>query len=235
MNTENEGSDVRGVYIDLDSILDTRFGVLYELDKDIIPTVMNDNYYYERLIDEFDYLTHNIFKLLYLHRDVDVIKHTYITYITDTLMTDLSLIKSNIKSNVLSIVNLTINIYPYDLSEDTVNAIVTELSDVLPIKGLYIDYINKDPDEISLDTFSSNYISLYMYNGLKWLTDKINSEDIIKNNIPHVRLNAPALLQKPIVFKDDKDYIDMYEKIINDTKHYIDLNLMPVKNFSLRK
>ena len=58
-----------GIFVDIDSIMDTRLTVLHSIDEDIASKQIKSGAYFTRLKDEFDYITYDMFKYIYKNRN----------------------------------------------------------------------------------------------------------------------------------------------------------------------
>lgn len=233
---EEKKSIAKKIYIDLDSLFDTRLSVIEAIDSKLATAIYSNRLFYDsRLIDEFDYLTSNIFRRFYRERNNKIFFKALPSNITELILTDIGYIIDNKhltdESKPITVICDTSR---YNLSDEYNDKIRLYLEKIIntPYVNIVVDnfsLINKSPDYID-----NEFLSIYMYDGVKWLNEYMMLWNPVELNIniPNVRLMVPALFDKPIVLKKISDYIDILEDTSKNLRSVIDLNYVDVKYFN---
>jgi len=154
---------VKKIYLDLDSFLDTRFGYLFSNSKYSLDLVTNSGYYKERLVDEFGDITYDMFNILFSNRDNSWLEYALPTKITDSIINDLSILKSNkYLSDDVQPYTITINAFPYKLSDSRIKLLKASFLNKLASSNVIVEVIEENPLSFDLDTLNNTYFSMYM-------------------------------------------------------------------------
>ena len=106
-----ENNTKLGIYINLDSLIDTRLSVLhYHSPKIFKQVVKSIDKYQSRLKDEFDYLDTELFKEMYKKRNSEMIKEPIPTFIPEFIK---SYVLTCLQEKSGEIVTMYLNVYPY--------------------------------------------------------------------------------------------------------------------------
>lgn len=220
-----------GIYLDLDSLFDTRIGIIKQFD-DIYDNLFNDDYYDKRLTDEFSYLNMELFKKLYKKRDNKVLKNSPVSNILSLFIKEADLLLTKrIESNSKPIIDITINTYPYHLTtreQETISFLLTKFSN---IETLNFNYIRTNPFDISFKDVGIEYNVMFMYNSLTWIDYNISADN---GNASNVRIYGIGLLLKPVLYSKDED-VTMIFKYQNELfSRYINYLPLPASHFNIR-
>ena len=220
------------ILVDLDSILDTRLGVLSELDDDKLKKVME--MYHTRDIDEFPYYSFNRFKENYDKRDKSILSNSLITPV-------MFLVIEFVNKTLMQILNspfhykpkIIVNVHPYDLSEEEINDII-KLIVLKTDKNCDVEVINKSVGDITVGYVKENISIMVMYEYYKWIEYHSVNKAFTKLTCPDINLFAPAIYFKPKQPRDDnkEDPFSSMEEIV---KPLIGLKLFPIEYFSFAK
>lgn len=223
----------KGIYLDLDTLLDTRFSLLTKINKDFINLYFNvdKTYYDERIIDEFSYINYKLFNKIYKYRNNSLLKHSYITNIINILVAELDLlVGKKIDSGLNPKTKITLNLYPYKLNYEEIKNIKINLNKYIHSKYIIIETIYMKPEELTLNYVDNSFNVMFMYNGIEWLDYQLS---VKRSSASDTKLYVPFLLLKPVVFKSAKDL----EKTINNRdsilKMYINITTIDIKYFNI--
>ncbi len=221
------------VYVELDTLLDTRFSLLTRLNRIIAEEQFYTGKYHNRLIDKFDSISFDTFKEHYDNRDKSLLTNALYTPIIGHL--------HDFTNNTLNLEihlgekyapELVVNIYPYKLSDNELRVIGNYLID--RYSGLLsIEFINLSTSFLTPGYLKERFSLVYMYNVCGWLEFFSENKTFLKFSCPEVGLTGPYL-----IFKEPEVY---NEEEINQALHYtmhlaepfINLRFQPVKDFSL--
>jgi len=219
------------IYIDLDSLLDTRFSLLTEMSPKIAGEVLLNKQYFNRLRDSFPPIPEIVFKTFYKYRDNSLLKTAIRTHITDVLFSEVCYVELNpqIKEGV-KVANIVINTYPYRLTKKEIDDIKKSIRFTMGNIDFNIKDTYFNPYNVSLTDFKEFY-SIIMYDGLNWLKYRIATNEFFNFNMPSTRLYIPAFLEK---IEKNKNIEDIFKDMKRSMEYFIDLQFTPVKMFSLK-
>lgn len=222
---EKETSDF---YIDLDSILDTRLGVLSVHFPDMFPQVL-EGYHFRRK-ETFPGIEKETFEELYARRSRVELSKSIKTGMLDMLLEftcQTNLTRNNSPYYVFP--KITLNTFPYLLpvkeEQQILNSIKALLHDTCDI-----EIINRDPMEITLEEVALKYSLIAMYSGAKWLDVQAPIANETRKAAPNVGMFIPGLVDDPTdpSFKDPNLF---FKKINEYTSPLINLQCIPVQYF----
>jgi len=219
------------IYMNLDSLLDTRLSLLFHFDKTMFNNVLKDGNiknYTNRITDSFDYLDNDLFRELYKKRDGRIIKEPIPTHIPQLIK---SYIAESLVEHPKKRVKLFLNVYPYVLTDEDKIKIRNG------IRAIFNGYLDVDimdvPEKlISVKFIYENVGLMIMYNGLDWAEYQISSGNLVSLRLPDVMMIAPKLYANKIYKNDsvDKSFTDL-EKILHT---FIKVTFINVKFFSIK-
>jgi len=221
------------IYVDVDSLLDTRFALLSFLDSELAGKALLKDYYHSRLVDSFGLIDFYRFKEFYRFRNKKLLPLSVKTKITDIIIQEISYVTLNPHiREVVKIPTLTINTFPYRLTESEKENLVKAISSTLPNLEYKIEvtYFNPYKDLTDFD----DYYSIIMYDGIEWLENHIVVSNMKEKNKPDTRLYIPALLRS-FVPDDEKLIKQTFEDLKNYMSYFIDLKPINVDYFCLPK
>lgn len=182
------------IMITLDSLLDTRLGVIAQKYPEKLEQLIEGRKYFDRIQDRFEGIDHEEFVELYKKRDVETLKNSMMTNMT-LLMG--SFIKSAAEEvfagNAPTGMVFDINIHPYQLDEeersDLVGALEFHVGDAAEFNIVSI------PNEFLTPSIcKSQYAVLVMYDFPDWL--RMHGEAFKVTRMPNMIIYAPRLLEK---------------------------------------
>jgi hypothetical protein len=172
-------SKPKRLYVSLDSILDTRLGVMNIINSDFAFEVTSQETYYTRQTDDFisstkGRLSKGVFNKILNNYKPAVLRASMKTKMYLFIA---NLCKIYIEQVVSSPSNdsfeLDINTYPYNLSDQESKVIADALAK--SIGSLYnINIVNFSNDQLSIDYCRENYRAMIMYNYSDWLNKHTN-------------------------------------------------------------
>lgn len=186
-----------GVCVSLDVLLDTRLGTVLKIaGVDVSDRVLKGNYYF-REDDDFPGVNLAAYKAAYKARDVETLALSTLTNVVEVLRDILvTLMKQAVVRPFHEGVCLTINTYPYQLTEEETREVLKMMAikfqaltnlDV-PIR---FDAVHLSEAELTPEYCTAHFSAMFMYDYEQWLAAQQHA--IIKRPIPEVTLYAPAL------------------------------------------
>lgn len=225
--------------VELDVLLDTRLATLARIDPALAARAA-ETQYLTRLSDDFDALfgepVNERFKELYAKRDRETLMISRVTsavFIINELLNGWELM--SIHSPHVEEASVEINTYPYELSSEETDAIVTAVTAYAP-PSTPVKVVRYSPEELTPGLIKNRWtvIMLYDFNG--WL--EIHQEAIKTTKIPQVLMVTPALFHKPIPTEEELEReglagINPFAALEVVLAEHVGLKLIDVKYFSI--
>jgi tryptophan 2,3-dioxygenase len=133
--------------------------------------------------------------------------------------------------------DLYISYYPYKLSWREVRVLKSFIS-LIFLDKLEVTMVAEDFQSFTAEDIRSKYNALYVYDCLEWLDRLYGDESFNKKPMPHVTVNAPALLKKfPISEQEIRNMtegkVDPFETISSVTDMMIGTQFQPSSIYSV--
>lgn len=222
----------RGIYLDLDTLFDTRYGLIKQIDKTILIDMIKDESYFFRIYDEFKYINNVLFNFLYLRRDKTTLQQSPVTKVIEAIAAELMLLDDKkLQSGEMKITIVDINVYPYTLNEVEEKRIRNILNLLLLNNNIDIRFINIDPKDLTLGHVNERYTTMFIYDGLKWLDYHMAIKDGVATS---TKLFIPSLFTYPVLLKNKKEIEDMLNAYSEVLKLFIDTTFLSSDMFSAR-
>jgi len=222
------------IFIDIDSLFDTRLPVVYFLDEEVATSIVEDGSYFTRKSDKFKYIDNNIFKAVYKERNKTLLTLATPTNIMGILKQYYSELMTQHKLDGTN-KNITIylNIYPYELSLEETDKLVIGIQ-AITSKEVVVKIVSMEKRDLTVKWVNDNLAVMVMYDGLEWLEYYTANFELINNPLLDVGLIVPAIVTNNS-FNPEK--IDDYEAFIVDTEKatepLIKLKMLYAKDFSI--
>lgn len=240
-NTQTRESDRETdvVYIELDALLDTRLGVLYQADPELAVKVLDSNKYRKRLIDRFGHISAEKFEELYKKRDIDTLKKSVLTnmpYFLQRLVKD-CIVHSSV-TNVDQELCFVVNTYPYVFEDESLLTMLKDCIGYHMLDAVDIRIVHMPPEELTPRYVKENFDILIMYRFQEWLY--MHRDEFLIHRCPAVTLVAPAIYWKEM---PDAETINECRTIGRDPitiaqdqlAEYIAVRFMEVSLFSIHE
>lgn len=194
-SNEVKAPDTNIIYVDLDALLDTRLGTLAFLKNEYAVNALNDGYT-SRDRDEFKDVPYDIFKKAYDKRNVETLMMSTFTDVFTLLQ---SCIKSTFEiaatnPNTKSL-QIQVNVYPYDLTEEEMAEISTAVWSRLK-EMVDVNVVKVNDAFLTPQYCKDTYTMMIRYDYQSWLKTHHDSHAFEKVKIPEIAIVAPALYQR---------------------------------------
>lgn len=216
---------IKSVYVELDSILDTRLTFLRYLLEDRKTEKIE---YWSRNRDNFGNIPSSVFHHYYKHRNKLILP--------ESIHTDIVLVVSDMADDFLlhqtkpAEFKIYLNYYPYDLVfEERLN--LTEQLKKMFI-NTEIELVKFDPFEKELKWFVNNVEAIIMYEGLRFLEYKAITGELLNNCIIDKMFITPYLLSG--VSNDENISKRPITELLAYYKTIVDLKLLDIKAFNAK-
>lgn len=190
------------VIADIDTLLDTRQGVLSKLlDQDSLLKLITSQAYLSRERDEFEGVDMTVYNRMYKDRNKVTITSSIVSYMFNVIKSKVVSImqKANFNDDVKE-VNLLVNFYPYKLTEAETDMIVDVIFRKMEV-STHIKPIYKSPEELSPAYLNiANIEELFIYDTNRWINAHAASLPVTR--IVKRSVHLPALLTNKVSEED---------------------------------
>ena len=179
------------IFVDLDSLLDTRLGTLVKADSNYLQRTITEEAYYTRTTHHYGDYDAKSFKALYANRDVETLSLSGATMLCKLLARFvLDLVADDQDNPAREPVSITVNTYPYQLSNEELeaisNCVVYYAGELARVELVYMSNKELTPSFLKKDY---NLVILYEY--AEWL--ETQSVNFAKLQLPKVTLLIPKV------------------------------------------
>lgn len=219
--------------VELDSILDTRLGVLLELDAEKVPAILAKDYH-ERLWDVFPEVDLLAYQDRYSKRDKKVLKNSWVTPMMDLAFDFvMKTLQQTLKTPFHKSPKLDVNIYPYVLTEEEesiiLSAVVASTKDQCDI-----EIVSYSPEQLNPVFLKNNYEVVMMYDYQEWL--EVHSKNGLwkKYSCPNVAVMAPLMYKNTEVYNPKTKVMDIikdFETLSKTMAPYVDMQFIPLEAY----
>lgn len=193
--------------VSIDALLDTRLGVLSNLDRDSAAQVMASPSYVARTMEDFTNNLANVSKTRYekawkernkLDMAASVGTHV-MPWLQKAIMDDMNDASFNFQGRKVSV---TVNIWPYSLNKAERNELLAIMHKFFPAVHK-VELWSQSPEQLSPTNLKSNLITTAMFYELsKWA--EIHKDNLNQAPIPEVTMIGPELLTAPVDYSKVK-------------------------------
>jgi hypothetical protein len=199
--------------IDIDMILDTRYGTLKRIDEKLADALVLTNLYRDRTDDHFDLITNGAidreqYKALYAARDSETLFHSKMTDFVYHFRKDINegLTRIDRKVDIESI-EVDINVYPYNLEAHEADVIRASMEHYFQWPAV-VNIVRLAPEDLSATYVDNSYELMAYYNHEDWLGP--NTQSVIDKRIPLVTMITPRISTSGNVPKPDQQIRDPF-------------------------
>jgi len=228
------------VYLDLDSLLDTRVGVVAVNDPEAASMLMQEPYWL-RESDDFSELTegrvtHALFRQWWQARDKQALvaaRPTNIIRILEELSE--ALVSSQVNLPFVANTTYLVNYWPYQLEELEVQAI-QQACEILTGNVVQVKMINYPPEKLTPQWLKREVSLMVVYDYWAWMVAQ--KENFGISPIPEVNLITPAISHDHVITQEDRT-VEHFGEVnpfaISELvmSVYITVQMIPVNFFSL--
>lgn len=226
------------LYIDLDSIIDTRISTLAKIDNEIAGELLKTEIYWLRESDHWDTLTGGViqpdaFNELYAKRDKELLKSSYITGIFSPLTKIIADNELAMAEGALNKpISFEINIWPYKLEPEEMDAFIELFKYRLGV-DVTVTMCSVPLEAVTPTYLTDHYAGAFMYPFHDWI--KIHLEELIKHNHPDFVLVVPKIFEKDtsrLSIDEKRDQVTTFRVYLLE---YMDISFIDASCFSIFK
>lgn len=194
-------SFLQGIYVDMDSLFDTRFAVLEQIDP-VLALHNLKNGWNNRAQDVFEGIEKKLFDELYETRDNSVLAIAPATQVIDAVRTwTVKALQTIAGSPNGDRVVIFANVFPYQITREHAREIGRSISKLVG-DTVEVKMINVDISRICTQTAKRYFSAMFMYDWDEWLEKNTLSGSFERQRIPDVSLYAPRLFKKGILTEE---------------------------------
>ena len=227
-----DNTDNNAIYIELDTIMDTRFTVANTINPKEFKKYYVSGEYHTRVKDAFGKITNDVFIARYRIRDKLLLVNSEPTRI-------MHLIKSYIIEQTgiirnrggLNGVRVILNTYPYDLTDSEQKIFSTILSN--EVLNVPVKFVHMKPSEVTPMWVYDNISGMFMYSGLEWIELHSSTRALMKRPLLDVNLFIPTIVIGNILSKDVNN--NTFRELMVNAGSLITLSAINTKYFSRYK
>lgn len=184
------------VYIDFDSIFDTRIVLLQQLSRPAAKRLAKDRRYFDRLNDDFwntdNAIIETAWKEIWENRGKEI---KYEGLVMTDVIVELyqeRIERDNLMASGLDISKDTcvINLWPYTIEKEAEESLAEEM---MSCGFVSIEFINIDPKKLEASFFHAGYRQVIMYDMNYWLTN--NWRTVAEDPLIKTRFISPLFLK----------------------------------------
>jgi hypothetical protein len=235
---------LEGIYVELDSLLDTRIGTIVKLyGDDVALAVLEDNYH-NRQSDIFKDVDPAIYKKAYAERDTDTLQYSHVTDIICILQKMVGeLTKQALSRPYHNGCRIYVNTHPYDLTEEEHKEIIAAVKSWV---GLFSEAnvitevitISLSLDKLIPTYCRDNFSGMIMYEYEPWFAVQCKALSITP--LPSVTLYVPAIYFEKVPTEEEiKECIKLvahpFHAVEIAARPFIGLEFIDIDHFSLVK
>lgn len=219
--------------VEIDSILDTRLGVLMDIVPDQVPSILADSYH-DRLWDVFPGVDLLTFQRRYNERDVSILKNSWSTPMAD-LMTDfvMKTLKQTLRTPFHKQPKIDINSYPYVLNDTDAEIIIAAVA-AKTNQQCDVSMVSYSPSDLNPVFLKNHYEVVMMYDFQEWLEAHAVSGIWKKYTCPNVSVMAPLMVKNPDSYDKNmkiQNIFSDYETLSKTMAPYVDMQFLPLEAY----
>lgn len=215
---------------DLDTLFDTRMGVIESYGSSVVEEVVKGGYFH-RLIDIFAGVDMEDYAQRYLKRDEAVLRKSMVTPVLQEIRRFMwKTLAANVSTPLNKRPRLVVNLHPYQLSNSFIETIRHGLI-LMTEKQMEVVLLDQKPEDIPLKHIKEHYAMIAMYHYAEWLENLTLNKQLEKTQCPHVLLLGPRLVRdvKGLSLMKTTDVFDAVERY---SSLFFKVKLMDSKAFS---
>lgn len=211
---------VTDIYVDIDTIFDTRLSIAMGLDGNKVSDELMNKKYYERQRDNIGNVSYDIIMTYFKHREKSVLGTALPTPIIDIIKEQILEMKTDLKNNEDKNfrVKLYVNLYPYYFNTEELINMERLLTGLLG--SIDIEYIYMSIPDLTPKWVVEHVGTMYYYLGPYWLEYHFSNLNIIKTPLLDITLITSGIMtmnmnNKKIELQDIMKFQDMMKLVID--------------------
>lgn len=193
---------MRKIYIDMDSLLDTRLGVLSRLSSDGTRNVFNNNNYWDRENEDWSQLTQGVitqevFETAWKNRDTHDLKLSRMTGIVAVIKSILGEYNRAKRDEFIDYsIALEINVHPYELTAEEMDVLTGILKEDILQEDFTVLFVSIPLEELTLKYIDDQYSAVILYSFHHWI--KTHCYELSHQSIKDVTMIVPRIFEHDV-------------------------------------
>jgi len=228
-----EERTVNSLYFDIDVLVDTRLALIYAIDKELAKRLLMDGKYFKRVRDDFEYLSHDVFRDVYSRRSKILLKTPSPTKMPSLIAEYyIEASQADLVTGGDGSITMFVNTYPYILDESEVDTLAESIRGYIH-EDVNITMIDLPPSAVTPEWMDSNIGMGIMYDALAWVDLHTMNDNLTLCSIPEVTLLTPKMVDgfNILSVKDtEKLFVDASKSLAP----LVNIQFLPVEMFSIK-
>lgn len=188
---------IKGIYIDLDSLFDTRLGTVAEINPALVPIAL-DQGHLTRNSDEYSFISTATYKSLYELRNSETLKLSPLTGCHKLLASAVvNMLKASIDSPDITGVKISVNIWPYKLTEKEIGDLLDLIVDKTG-KLVQVEIIDVKFSDLTFKYCENKFDMLFIYDYMNFIENNIKAGNHKKSSLNDRMLIAPEIYLRSV-------------------------------------
>lgn len=234
--TDAEGDNI---YLDLDTILDTRMGTLATMGTEHAVRTLNSGKYHQRIADQFEGISRSTFDEAYAKRDINTLKRSLLTNVVFFLrrMIKDSLISAVINQKVEKMC-FTVNVYPYNFDDPGMVEMLIACLRFHTYSTSSVRIVSIPDEELTPEFCANNFVIMIRYDWVRWAAK--HKKFYETKGTPQLSIVVPEIFFDDVPTPEDIQNLQMkkqnpFKMTVEITKAMFRLTHMPSSLFSIHE
>lgn len=226
------------MYVDIDTILDTRFACILKHYGVKVAADVIDHKYHDRWVDKFHGIDYVEFQNHYKNRDKSILPNAMRTPVVGMLNEFVVGTLSNSHNSPFTLIpRIVLNVYPYELTIADMSILQCTLL-ALVNDACEVDVMRMGIEDITPTFVNSNFSVLLLYDYDVWLETHSTDTGLKKVTCPDVCMFTPMMFKRyPLSDADRRQIAEMkvspFETLAKIAEPFIRIMFLPASHFSL--
>jgi hypothetical protein len=165
---------IRRILLDIDALLDTRLGLLSQLNSEVATRVVQSNAYWERDYTDWERLTRGgvtnaAFEAAWVKRDIETARQSIMTGIIPVLMRVMAEYDQNMRDGVVTDdLALEVNLHPYEFNDEETEELTEILKGVF-YQDLTVTFCSRPLEELTPVVLNEHYSAVVLFDFNRWI------------------------------------------------------------------
>lgn len=190
---------IRKVYLDLDTLFDTRLATLAQISQEVAAQIFHSNAYWDRDHTNWETLTQGAvtaeqYQTQWDARDNETLQASIITGIIPVLVNIVTEYHRSKKAGTVDYdLAIEINVHPYQLEMEEMDELTRILQDEVLNDDIGVQFISLSLEEMTFEYIKSRYSALVLFDFHHWL--KIHCLELPQISLKGITFIVPRLFE----------------------------------------
>ena len=225
------------LYIDLDSLYDTRLAILEAVDPAYASYMMTHGYF-NRVVDKFEFIDDATYSLIWRTRSMNILKNAITTPMVKFIGRFLlDSIERRESSPFDADIKIYLNIWPYKMTKQQAEQLAQPVLNIIKDQEVELNIINMKPSDITVKWCREHLAVMVMYDWGIWIDANFENgnKGFLENTIPDICVIVPELYNYRWTQKQEDTYKRKYGNLFRvaeeAARFMMDLTMFPISDF----